>query len=76
MDQEFPEPRKEEVGKSNQAWEYAYIQINLKEKDTYTDVEGFGLFSIEVEQKIIKPETIGANTTEIERPVLGGTDKH
>ena len=38
------EPRKEEGVKSGQAGEDAYIQINLSEEDTYSDMESFELF--------------------------------
>ena len=73
---DYPEPRKEEDGKSGQVGEYAHIQIKLSEEDTYSDVEVFELFLLGVKEKINKPETIDADITGIESRILGGIDEH
>ena len=71
---EYPQPRKEEGEKSNQAGEDAHIQINLAEEDTYRDVEVFELFLLVVEERINRPEIIDTKITGIKTHILGGTE--
>ena len=73
---DYPEPRKEEDRKSGQAGKDAHIHINLVDKYTYSDVEGFEMFSLGVNETINKPDTIEANITGIDRRIFGGNDKH
>ena len=76
MAQYCTEPRKEEGGKSNQAGEYAHINLNLSQEGTYIDVEGFEMFRIGVNKPISASKTMDAYITGIERCILGGSDKH
>ena len=76
MKRDCNEPSKEELGKPVQAGEDSQMPLNLSEEYTYRNVEGFQLFSLVFEEIINEPEMIGANTTGIERRIIGGTDKH
>ena len=69
-------PRKEEGIKYRQEEEDAQIHINLAEEDTYSNVEGFEMFSLGVEETINEIYLIDADITGIERRIFGGTDEH
>ena len=53
MDLDCPEARKEEGGNFSQIGEDVQIQINLAEEDTYIDLEGFYVFFLGVEGKLM-----------------------
>ena len=76
MVQDCTEPRQYERGKYVQAVEDAHIQINISEEDTYSDVEGFEMFSLGFEETISASDTMNSNIKYFERRILVGTDKH
>ena len=76
MVRDCPEPSKEEGMHSVQAGEDDQIQLNLSYKDTNSNVEGFDLFYLVVEETINEPDTIGAEIIGIERRILGDTEEH